>query len=756
MGREISGHVGLTAAGAISGPPGSPRRSVWAEAEIALSDIDLDAAGTTAKGGATIDKGEPTLADLTITLGPGAFLEQGHASGSLLIKPGPEGTHAHLQATGNKLVFPGGAAGRGTPVSLSADGPLTRLAYHVDALGGASGVAGRLTGSGVLNAASADRSLTFAGSGRVGSADFHTSAPAQIDVRAAGLSGALHLAMARAGASKKDAGSGRVDVTFDQAGTRLNGRAVLSDLDIGLVDSDLRGKAEGVVTLGRAGAILTGSARARFSGLASRDADRGTSLSGAMDATLAHDAVVVAAQMTGAQGARLSVDLRLPADLSADPFRLALDSRRPMSGRFSADGAIGPLWDLMAEGRQSLGGRLVAEGTIGGTLADPRPTGTVSIVDGSFEDAGVGLVIKDLAVSATLRGDAVDVASLAATDGAKGSISGSGRLSLVRNGDSSLRLGFKGFKLFDTALGQGDRVGRRRRRPGRRRQGAARRGPGHRSRTDIRQPADALRRRTDGGRGDPPADRWRGSPVKGRRKGAAGGHGHYAQGPGGIFIKGRGLNLEMSLDAKVGGTSEAPVLTGVARVVRGDYDFAAKRFQLDDRSAVFLGSTPETIRLDLTATRDDPTLTAVINIKGTAAAPLLTLSSTPTLPQDEVLSQVLFGASASQLSGFQAAQLASAVAGMAGNGGFDVIGGLRNFAHLDRLAIDSSAATGFTVAGGKYINDKVYIELSNSARTGQGAQVEWRVRKHLSIVSRITDEGDHALSIRWRKDYGRK
>ena len=65
------------------------------------------------------------------------------------------------------------------------------------------------------------------------------------------------------------------------------------------------------------------------------------------------------------------------------------------------------------------------------------------------------------------------------------------------------------------------------------------------------------------------------------------------------------------------------------------------------------------------------------------------------------------------------------MAGLAGNGGFDVIGGLRNFAHLDRLAIDSSAAAGFTVAGGKYINDKVYLEVSNSAKGGQGVQVEW-------------------------------
>jgi translocation and assembly module TamB len=223
--------------------------------------------------------------------------------------------------------------------------------------------------------------------------------------------------------------------------------------------------------------------------------------------------------------------------------------------------------------------------------------------------------------------------------------------------------------------------------------------------------------------------------------------------PGGLLIKGRGLNMEMSLDARVGGTTAAPTISGAARVVRGDYDFAGERFQIEDGGAVYLGATPETIRLDLTATRDNPTLTAVIRIQGTAATPTLTLSSTPALPQDDILSQVLFGASPAQLSGIQAAQLASAVAGLAGAGGFDVIAGLRNFAHLDRLAIDTDATTGASLAGGKYVSNKVYVELQSGSRIGQGAQVEWRVRKHLSIVSRVTSQGDNALSVRWRKDY---
>jgi len=188
-------------------------------------------------------------------------------------------------------------------------------------------------------------------------------------------------------------------------------------------------------------------------------------------------------------------------------------------------------------------------------------------------------------------------------------------------------------------------------------------------------------------------------------------------------------------------------------VVRGDYDFAGKRFIFDTRSVVYLSTRPGEIRLDLTATRDDPSLTAVVRIRGTAARPEVTLTSTPTLPNDEVLSQVLFGRSASQLSPIEAAQLASAISALAGGGGFDVIGNLRTFAGLDRLAFGGGGESAMTVAGGKYITDDVYLEIIGGGREGTAAQVEWRVTRNLAIISRLTGQGGSKLAVRWRRDY---
>ena len=266
-------------------------------------------------------------------------------------------------------------------------------------------------------------------------------------------------------------------------------------------------------------------------------------------------------------------------------------------------------------------------------------------------------------------------------------------------------------------------------------------------------------------RGDrTPVARARGTRRFARRTGRGSGHRTRAppisldvtlEASRGVFVKGRGLNAELSLDAHVTGDLAQPTLQGTARIFQGSYDFAGKRFDFDERGVIVLASSPERMRLDLSASWEQPSLTATIQIKGTAAKPQITLTSSPSLPQEEILSQVLFGASASQLSGSETAQLASTVTSLATGGGFDVLGSLRQFSGLDRLALGGDQASGMTVAGGKYVGDNVYIEIIGGGRLGPSAEVDWRIRRGLSIVSQIGGEFGAKLSVRWTHDLGK-
>jgi translocation and assembly module TamB len=392
-------------------------------------------------------------------------------------------------------------------------------------------------------------------------------------------------------------------------------------------------------------------------------------------------------------------------------------------------------------------------------------------MNGLFDDYATGLKLRDVQLGAALESDAVSLDHFQANDGQKGQVSGQGQVSLARGGGGNLTLNLTGFRLLDNDTAQADASGKvsvTRAADGKARiagaldivkgevNAAARTGPNivtmevvEKNRPFRIEEQVAPPPPTAGDTGVVALD----LTLKAKR---------------GVLIKGRGLNVDMALDAQVTGTTAKPVLSGQAQVVRGDYDLAGKRFTFDSSGTVSLSTDPSAIRLDLTATWDQQSsLTAVIRIQGTAQKPLISLSSIPILPQDEVLSQVLFGSSAAQLSPFEAAQLASALTALASGGGFDVVGGLRSFARLDRLAlISGNAATGVSVAGGKYLGENVYLEVAGGGRTGPSAEVEYRVTRNLSLVSRLNNQiptqtggviqGGTELSVRWRHEFRAK
>jgi len=723
---------------------------------VDLSDIDVDAAGIGATGSASLRAGEPSSADLTLAIGPGVLLSEGHANGRVRIVKAPgvgePRADVDLNASGAVLAQ-GGAAVR--TLKLAANGPLNHLPFNLSADGAAASGPWRVAGDGVFSETGADHAVTFTGGGHLGRVNFHTLAPAGLDFGAHRQTANLRLSL----------GSGQAVVDASTGDSGVDVKASVSNVDLSVLSQDYVGRVNASLDLAGRGATLGGLLDAKLAGAGGRDLKGAPPVDGEIKARLVSGAIMLDASLGNSQGLNATSSLTLPAVASASPLHLALDTKRPMSGKFAIDGELKPIWDLLLGGDRSLAGHVVASGTIGGDISDPRAVGTAALDNGQFRDSGTGLKLQNVTLRSTLADNAVDVSQFSAADGAHGGMSGSGRVSLMREGVSTFRLDLQAFRLIDNDLAQANASGRI----------SVNRGADGRVKlagdltidhaqispnspvasgvvpmdvVEVHKPADFEERFAAAPRGAAPV-------ALDLRLHA----------PGGIIVKGRGLNLELSLDAHVEGTTAAPVLSGEAHVVRGDYNFAGQRFQIADSGVVHLGSTAQAIRIDLTATREDPTLTAVIRIGGTAAKPTITLTSTPVLPRDEVLSQVLFGASASQLSPLQAAQLASAVSGLASGGGFDVIGGLRNFAHLDRLAISDTTTgggtlvggkyvynTATTVSGGKYITNKVYLELIGG-REGSGAQVEWQVRKHVSLVSRVTSQGDSQVSVRWRKDY---
>ena len=710
-----------------------------------LTGLSVDAGGVKASGSLSLRNALPSAANLEVAVTRGAFLDAGRVAGTVKITEAAGGSRAAFNLTGENVRFAGSTVTVKT-AKVTADGLLAKLPYLTQASGTSEGGAWGLNGRGVFSDAKPGYAATFDGQGRLGGRELRTLETAQVRFGGPERSARLKLATSD---------GGRIDLDGRLSDAGADVRAQVTALTLGLIDEDLAGRTDATLTLQGRGGRLDGTMEAKLTGARGRGTAAVSGVDGVVRGRLTSDALALDMTATNAQGLSANGSVLLPAVATAAPFRIAIAREKPISGRFTAQGEVRPLWDLFVGGERSLAGKVITQGTLSGTLANPNASGQVAVEGGRFDDGATGLSLRSVILKADFARDAVNVTQASGVDGHGGSVSGSGRVSLAREGASSFKLDLKGFRLIDNDIATASATGRAT-------IDRAADGKGRLSGALTIDRADvAARLPTPSGvvvmdvvEKHRPADLPTSLPPP-RMSGDGWALDVTLKALRGVFLKGHGLDTELSLDAHVGGTTAHPDLSGTARVVRGDYNFAGKRFAFDPTSVVFLSTKAGQVRLDLTATRDDPSLTADVRIRGTAARPEITLTSTPSLPNDEVLSQVLFGRTASQLSPLEAAQLASALSALAGGGGFDVIGNLRTFAGLDRLALaGGDAASGaVSISGGKYLTNDVYLELTGGGRDGGAAQVEWRVKRNLSIVSRVGGQGAGRLAVRWRRDY---
>ena len=197
---------------------------------------------------------------------------------------------------------------------------------------------------------------------------------------------------------------------------------------------------------------------------------------------------------------------------------------------------------------------------------------------------------------------------------------------------------------------------------------------------------------------------------------------------------------------------------GRAELVRGDFDFAGKNFRLDNGTIRFAGEVPANPTLDVSASASIDGLDALIKVTGRGQSPQISFSSNPQLPQEELLSRLLFGSSITELSAPEALQLAAAVASLQsdGSGSLDPINAVRKAAGLDRLrflSADEANGQGTAIAAGKYITRNTYVEIITDGKGYSATQIEFRITRWLSILSSISTLGRQSVSGRISKDY---
>ena len=224
-----------------------------------------------------------------------------------------------------------------------------------------------------------------------------------------------------------------------------------------------------------------------------------------------------------------------------------------------------------------------------------------------------------------------------------------------------------------------------------------------------------------------------------------------------LDVTGLGLDSEWSTNIHITGEPDNPAITGNAKLIRGDYEFAGRQFELSRGIIRFTGAVPVDPALDIAADASETGLNATIRVTGDAQKPEIDFTSTPALPEDELLSRLLFGTSITNLSAPEALQLAAAVAALQNGGtGLNPINAVRKAVGLDRLRIlpaDPQTGAGTAVAAGKYITRRLYAEIITDGQGYSATQVEFQVTRWLSLLSTISTLGRESGNIRVSKDY---
>ncbi|MCJ9672037.1 translocation/assembly module TamB domain-containing protein, partial [Neorhizobium sp. SHOUNA12B] len=193
-----------------------------------------------------------------------------------------------------------------------------------------------------------------------------------------------------------------------------------------------------------------------------------------------------------------------------------------------------------------------------------------------------------------------------------------------------------------------------------------------------------------------------------------------------------------------------PVVAGGFQMRRGRIVILAKRLDFTDGDITFGGGLIPVLNMEANTTSAATTIT--VKVTGVANDPTIAFSSSPALPQDEVLARLIFGQSMSRLSPLQIAQLADAVAQLAGGGSTSLLETLRNNLGVDDLDINTDATGQTTVSVGRYINNRTYIQVEQGGEGGAEATINLDVGRGVKLKAGAGTEGGKA-GIFYEREY---
>ncbi|KGB53656.1 translocation/assembly module TamB domain-containing protein [Sphingopyxis sp. LC363] len=435
----------------------------------------------------------------------------------------------------------------------------------------------------------------------------------------------------------------------------------------------------------------------------------------------------------------------------------------PLGGGIRYNGPADTLYSFVGPADQHVAGPIAVAADFSCSVADPCLNGVVRGKDMTYENQTYGTKLTNIVVNGRFTGNRLEIEQLTAKAG-DGTLQGKGFISLASA---------DGYPMNIQATLDNARLARS--------ENIAARATGNLTLEKVagqtallsgslRLPETRYRIVREGAAQVPVLTGVRRKPPAGRQR--ISGDGLAAVGgslfdlirldialkaPDEIYVSGMGLESEWSADIVLRGTTQAPQVTGEIELVRGTLGFAGRSFELQEGRVTFPTGDAFDPAIRLIASDEIETVTVTVSVTGRASNPQVAFSSVPGLPQDEIVSRILFGDSITTLSPLQAVQLAASLNTLSsGGGGLSPLGALQSATGIDRLRVlgpDDTLGRGAALAAGQYITKDIYLEVITDARGYTATQLEISLTRALSLLSQAGGSGQSNLSIRYRKDY---
>lgn len=403
---------------------------------------------------------------------------------------------------------------------------------------------------------------------------------------------------------------------------------------------------------------------------------------------------------------------------------------------------------------------------IGGALTAPQITGTITTSNATFIETASSLVIESIKATVNLSPNQAKISELAGRLGKNGRVNVTGTIGTDPTGDfpADLKIAMRKARYSDgtlvTATVSGDITLK----------GSLLKGPKVGGQVDIERADVSIPERLTGSVASLGVEHVNApagvakqnrkfeqatSPKKKGQRNSGGGPtlAVDVSAPNQIYVRGRGLDTELGGKLRLTGPASAPQAVGGFKLIKGKLDILGKRILFERGNITFAGSLDPVV--DFAASTTANGITATVLVTGPASTPTITLSSSPTLPQDEVLAQLLFAKPLASLSPTQIVQLASAIATLTGAGGnTSALDRIRNGLGLDTLDITSDDNGGTAVGVGRYINDRTYIGVKQGTSTDStSVTTDIDITDNVKAKGEVNSQGQSKAGIFFEKEY---